>query len=77
MGLCLGLGPWVLLDQPSIWWYPVSLFGALAVSFVGYDAKASMVGMGEPGEELLQAWWEWVKAKANKLFERKNTDRKP
>jgi hypothetical protein len=77
VGLAMGLGPWVLLETPSSGWVWVSIFGGVLVSIAGYDAKASMVGMDEPGEKLLQGWWKWVKAKANKLLERQNSDRKP
>lgn len=54
LGLILGLGPWLFLDNPSTGWYWVSLVGGLMVAYAGYDAQAKMIGLGEPGELALQ-----------------------
>lgn len=61
VGLGLGLGPWLLLEEPNIWWYIPSVLGGVLVAIAGYDAQAQMIGQGEPGEELLQRGWRWFK----------------
>lgn len=77
IGLCFGLGPWLLIEHPSAWWYPISVIGGLMVTFVGYDAQASMVGTGEPGEDILQNGWRWIKAKLRKLTGHQPPDQNP
>ena len=52
-GLAMGLGPWILLKNPSVWWYPVSLAGGVLVAIAGYGAQMAQLGQGDTGEELL------------------------
>ena len=61
VGLSLGLGPWIFIEKPESYWIWISMFGAVLVSIAGYNAQAGMIGLGEPGEELLQSCWAWVK----------------
>ena len=61
VGLSLALGPWIFIDHPSRIWLWISISGLLLASVAGYDAQAGMIGLGEPGEDLLQSWWRVVK----------------
>jgi hypothetical protein len=63
VGLVAGLGPWILLEDPQAWWLVFSLIGGLLCSIAGYNAQARAVGLGEPGEELLQKAWHWFRSK--------------
>ena len=68
VGLSLALGPWIFIDHPSRLWLWISMAGLVLASISGYDAQAGTLGLGEPGEELLQAWWrtakKWVSKKS-------------
>lgn len=61
IGLILGLGPWIFIEQPSRFWVWISLVGVVLASIAGYNAQAGMIGLGEPGEDLLQSWWKSIK----------------
>lgn len=61
IGLSMALGPWIFIDAPSKNWFWVSVAGVLLASIAGYNAQAGMIGLGEPGEDLLQSWWRAVK----------------
>ena len=61
VGLSLALGPWIFIDHPSRIWLWTSISGLLLASIAGYDAQAGVIGLGEPGEDLLQSWWRVVK----------------
>ena len=63
VGLVLGLAPWIFLHEPNSYWLIVSVIGGLLCSIAGYNAQARAVGMGEPGEELLQKAWHWFRVK--------------
>ena len=56
LGVALALGPWIFIDNPSRLWLCVSIAGLVLASIAGYNAQAGMIGLGEPGEELLQSW---------------------
>jgi len=61
LGLSLALGPWVLIENPSRFWFWISIAGLVLASISGYNAQAGMIGLGEPGEDLMQSWWRAVK----------------
>lgn len=64
VGLVLIFGPVVLDIQINRWiYYLMILVGVVLVSIAGYNAQARAVGMGEPGEELLQKAWHWFRVK--------------
>lgn len=63
VGLTLGIGPWLVFDEPSQYWLIASVVGGLLVAIAGYNAQARAVGMGEPGEDLLQQAWHWFRTK--------------
>lgn len=63
IGCSLLFAPWYLLDKPALGSIFISLIGFVLLALVGYNAQASMVGMGEPGEELLQKAWHWFRVK--------------
>lgn len=63
IGCSLLFAPWYLLDKPALGSIFISLIGFVLLALVGYNAQASMVGMGEPGEELLQKAWLWFRVK--------------
>lgn len=63
IGCSLLFAPWYLLDKPALGSIFISLIGFVLLSLVGYNAQASMLGMGEPGEELLQKAWHWFRVK--------------
>ncbi|PZO13556.1 MAG: hypothetical protein DCF26_16730 [Burkholderiales bacterium] len=67
IGLFVLIGPWVLLAEPSRYWLITSAVGGVLTSIAGYNAHAKMMGMGEPGEELLHSWWLWFKSKLNRI----------
>lgn len=74
-GLIMGLGPWVLLENPNVFWYPVSLAGGVLVAIVGYGAQMEQLGKGNTGEELLDEVLTAFKEKAMQLknvFRRKS-----
>lgn len=54
-GLVAGLFPWFFVDDPSWFWYFVSLGGGILVAIAGFDSQARLLGMGEPGESILQS----------------------
>jgi len=66
-GLAMGLGPWILLQDPSVWWYPVSLLGGVMVAIVGYGAQMAQLGQGDTGEELLEELIGFFKKKSTRL----------
>lgn len=61
VGISMSLGPWILIDKPSKNWFWFSVLGMLLASVAGYNAQAGMIGLGEPGEDLLQSWWKAIK----------------
>lgn len=61
IGLAFAMGPWIFLENPSRYWYVATILGLGAASIAGYNAQARMIGLGEPGEELLQKGWRWFK----------------
>jgi len=63
IGLVTGLGPWILMKDHQSYWLVVSVIGGLLCAVAGYNAQARAVGMGEPGEELLQKAWYWFRVK--------------
>lgn len=64
VGLVLIFGPVILEIQINRWiYYLMILVGVVLVSIAGYNAQARAVGMGEPGEELLQKAWHWFRVK--------------
>lgn len=63
MGCTLLFGPWYLVSEPGIGSIVFSICGFLLIAIVGYSAQASLMGMGEPGEELLQQVWHWFRIK--------------
>ena len=63
LGLALGFGPWVLIDSPSHWWYPISVAGGLLAAISGLGAQMKQLGQGDTGDELLRSVWSWVKTK--------------
>ena len=63
MGCTLLFGPWYLVCEPGIGSIVFSICGFLLIAIVGYNAQASLMGMGEPGEELLQQAWRWFRIK--------------
>lgn len=68
VGIAMCLGPWLFLEEPGKYWYWTSLLGAVLASIAGYNSQAKMMGMGEPGEELLRSWLNRIK----KLIRRSN-----
>ena len=63
IGLVLGLGPWMLFEKPSYWWYPISVVGGLLVTIAGLGAQMEQLGQGNTGEKFLQTVFLWVKSK--------------
>lgn len=63
IGCSLLFAPWYLLDKPAFGSVLISLIGFFFLALVGYNAQASMVGQGEPGEDLLQKAWHWFRVK--------------
>lgn len=56
IGLALIFSPWIF-GMPIGWiWYCISLVGLVLAGIAGYDAQASMYGLGNPGEEILRKW---------------------
>lgn len=64
VGLVAGLFPWLYIDKPSWGWYVVSLAGGVLVAIAGFDSQAKLLGMKEPGEDLLRSWANWLKDRA-------------
>ncbi len=60
LGIFFCLGPWLLIDNPSKNWYWLSVIGGLLTTIAGYNSQARMLGLGEPGEELLKTWLSWI-----------------
>lgn len=42
-------------------YYALVCIGALLCAVSGYNAQAKMMGLGEPGEDLLKEIWLWIK----------------
>ena len=63
MGCALLFAPWYLISEPGIGSIALSICGFVLIAIVGYNAQASLMGMGEPGEELLQQAWRWFRVK--------------
>lgn len=61
VGISLALGPWIFIESPSRYWVWISIAGLVLASIAGYNAQAGMIGLGEPGEDLLRSWWIAVK----------------
>jgi hypothetical protein len=61
LGLSMALGPWIFIENPSKFWLWISIAGLVLASISGYNAQAGMIGLGEPGEDLLKSWWRSVK----------------
>jgi hypothetical protein len=68
LGLSMALGPWIFIENPPKFWLWISITGLVFASVSGYNAQARMIGLGEPGEDLLQSWWrsikKWLRNKA-------------
>jgi hypothetical protein len=68
LGLSMALGPWIFIENPPKFWLWISITGLVLASVSGYNAQARMIGLGEPGEDLLQSWWrsikKWLRNKA-------------
>lgn len=60
VGIVTGLFPWLYIDEPSWGWYLVSLAGGVLVAIAGFDSQAKLLGMQEPGEDLLRSWAKWL-----------------
>lgn len=54
------------IDLP--WWlsYTSWCSGLTLMAVCGYDAQARMLGMGNPGEDLLHEVLQWIKGKVRK-----------
>lgn len=74
LGLFLGLGPWLLIENPSKHWYWCSLLGVVLVAIDGYNSQAKMLGLGEPGEDLLKMWLRWLRERIKNDKHAANTD---
>jgi hypothetical protein len=61
IGLILCLGPWFLIKNPEKYWYWISLIGGVLTTFSGYNSQSKIMGVGEPGEEILQSWLKILK----------------
>jgi hypothetical protein len=61
VGLSMTFGPWIFFENPSKNWFWISVCGVVLASIAGYNSQAGMIGLGEPGEELLQSWWKAIK----------------
>lgn len=58
----LVFGPLIFDVQMNPWlYYVMCLVGVVLAAIGGYNAQAGMVGLGEPGEDLLQSWWKVIK----------------
>ena len=58
----LVLGPLIFDLQLRPWlYYLMCLVGVVLAAIGGYNAQAGMLGLGEPGEDLLQSWWKTIK----------------
>jgi len=63
VGLVAGLGPWISIAEPRSYWLVISIIGGVLCSIAGYNAQAKAVGLGEPGEVLLQQALHWFRIK--------------
>ncbi len=63
IGCALLFGPWYAFEKPSIGSIAIAMVGFVLLALVGYNAQASIAGLGEPGEELLQKAWHWFRVK--------------
>ncbi len=63
IGCALLFGPWYFFDQPGLKAIFISIIGFVLIAIVGYNAQAGFVGLGEPGEDLLQQAWRWFRVK--------------
>jgi len=64
IGSSLIFGPAVFEISINKWiYYLMILAGVVLVSIAGYNAQARALGQGEPGEELLQQAWRWLRVK--------------
>ncbi|MBN9412038.1 MAG: hypothetical protein J0H69_23075 [Burkholderiales bacterium] len=61
VGLSAALGPWIFLEIPSKHWYWFSLCGLGIAAVAGYDSQARMLGLGDPGENLLEVAFRWAR----------------
>jgi hypothetical protein len=62
VGLALVFGPWLVLSNPSPWWFLVSLVGLLLAAIAGMGAQMEQLGQGNTGEELLRSIWSWIRS---------------
>jgi hypothetical protein len=60
-GIVIIVGPALLGFSPSWIWYVLALIGIVLISIAGYDAKAEMLGLGCPGEELIVSFFDHLK----------------
>ena len=62
-GLALALGPWLIISDPSPWWFWVSVAGLVIAAIAGMGAQMEQLGQGNTGEQLLNSVWSWVKGR--------------
>lgn len=69
LGLLLVFGPFIFEIDLSPWlYYCLAVLGVVLASISGYNAQASMTGLGEPGEDLLQSWLARIKKWLKKFY---------
>lgn len=70
-GTTLVLGPWLLIPDPSLWWFLISVVGLLIAPVAGMGAQMEQLRQGNTGEELLRSVWSLVKERSAKDGDRK------